>query len=314
MWEITPPKVNDFDCLTGLCVAYANFLEKDYRICFAKTLGYYMLDMDDHLLLNRMHFCRPYSFFDLLERYCNMYLIETKHENFESLKKHTMEGIKSSPIIFNIDAYDCPWCPVYHNYHFDHYLMIVDIDQDAFYCYDSYFPSKGIQKFLYTELTNWSGISKSFLVVNDCENYQDYKRELIETLDYVDVIDYIQQIERLKNFVCHKDILLDNISGYTKEPTHAPFFLIFRSFVMQKKQLLLLLDFLCEKYPNDSDRLHQIEELTKDIKLLYNSIHTVFLKRILMKNYDMSSQFMMFDKIIEKETVVLQDLKSFASN
>lgn len=317
MWNIKQNQNHSFDCLTGLLTAFADCMNVDYRFCFSKNLGFYFWDTEGKLLSEKIHFCRPYSFFDMYEKYCNIYISERKHDDLCSLKNYSRNTLETSPVIFEVDAFNCPWCPVYKKFHFDHHLMIVDINENSFFCFDSYFPEKGIQKLSFPNLLNWSGSSKTLKIIEQPHTYNGFKYyfEIKETVAYLEHIDYILQLKKFQKYMSNEDDLFCNFKGYETGPNHAPFFLILRTLVMQKKQFLLVLDFLKDICTdNEYKIIDEIIVLYNEIKNLYSSIHTICLKQIISKKKDTSGIVALFDKIIEKEELALSLLKECTSN
>ena len=149
MWNVTPTQNNLYDCFFGSIVSFAESYELDFEMSLLGMWGFRSDKAIDHLITQNC--------LRLLAENHGLFIQETSLQNFSQLLNFITENIHMSPIIVSIDAINCPWCLTYQKYHFEHFILIVDLKVNSFMCVDSYFSDVNVNEIGFEQFKDWKG-------------------------------------------------------------------------------------------------------------------------------------------------------------
>ena len=111
MWNITPKSKAYFTCRQCQLVNYIEYMNKDPRTLFQISHGYRYKPVSSQLAS-----CIFYSDQDrdVMKNTYGIVINEQHLDDVEMLRHYIRENLKSSPILVEMDAYDCPWNKGYH--------------------------------------------------------------------------------------------------------------------------------------------------------------------------------------------------------
>ena len=131
MWNITPKSKAYFTCRQCQLVNYIEYMNKDPRTLFQISHGYRYKPVSSQLAS-----CIFYSDQDrdVMKNTYGIVINEQHLDDVEMLRHYIRENLKSSPILVEMDAYDCPWNKGYHLLHQKHFFLVVDYNTTEDYC------------------------------------------------------------------------------------------------------------------------------------------------------------------------------------
>lgn len=132
-----------YNCLENVLVSLMETWQQEYVLMFSEGWGFTFLppiDENPEILGNRIG-GGEYKVWECLWKYHGVLPAFHEEENID-LQKDILrnELADGRPVILSLDAFYAPWKDVFGKYHFEHYSLAVDIDEEkgVIYCLDPF--------------------------------------------------------------------------------------------------------------------------------------------------------------------------------
>ena len=137
------PNINSSNCMYSSYKALLKYINADIIIFdLNQYITRYFNNRSDSLTenINEPWNLRP---FDLLSQYYG--LKATRHEQISNPLKFIEQELNKFPVALWVDCYDCYWLPMYNQRHYNHLMLINEIDycNKRYICSDLYFNTIG---------------------------------------------------------------------------------------------------------------------------------------------------------------------------
>lgn len=292
MWNIIPKSKPYFTCRQCQLVNYIEYMNKNPRALFQISHGYRYKPVSSQLAS-----CIFYSDQDrdVMKNTYGIVINEQYLDDVEMLRHYIRENLKSSPILVEMDAYDCPWNKGYHLLHQKHFFLVIDYNATENSCIvsDSYCSEQLIHFYL-NKLLEWHGCVSVFIHTDDKENLFDEKSTYLSIAQQHLQHDYIQDIEMMRYHILDTlTEILGKIGGTA--PLDSTFYTI-QTIAYQKVAYTEYLS-LCQEQLGEV-KLNKLKQDYLRMAKKYEELKILLIKHSIINKIDKDAISSKFDQLI----------------
>lgn len=192
------------DCFETLVASFSNWIKGEYRFLFCECLGFEWVK--DNLCIGKRIKVKKGN---IIEHAVENGLVVDFHIDVDESKlKYLLKSF--TPIILEIDTYDCYWRDSYKKLHESHYVIAWDIDvySKSIVCTDT-FPRKDNLKIDYGFILNTA--KRAITIIENVKEFQFYSPQkcISKLVSNINRSDEARMLNQMKKFIQEFPNLID---------------------------------------------------------------------------------------------------------
>jgi hypothetical protein len=298
MFDIKPYIDKNLSCQQALLVSYAKYIGCSADMIFAESWGF-GYNKEEKLIGIKMNpGYRPVR----LENFKIFHGINTTLYDIADIKE-LMEfyrsNISKSPMIIDVDVYNCNWNIAYRKYNIKHYCLITgyDANNEAFICIDPFSTADKVYLPI-EELNNWQGKVSVFEQEAVAAKRSDYIDELNKCIYHINDSEMFSNLEEFRRDMTYTDSIYSEVSAY-EDYFAVPLQKVTKAISGQRNCYLYFLDYVSKVlnwYPFD-----ELKNIFKNSARLYDSLRISIAKQTFAGKINSSKISYIIDEIINSE-------------
>ena len=298
MWEIKVETENKFDCYVAALVSFANFKKTEPLITHLSTWCYRFNSSVDAQINKRSQ--------NIIEKYYGIYVYRKPLKDINSLFKYIFSVLEISPVIINVDDFDCPWSTGYKKYHLYRCLLVIGANKEGLNCIDFKYRNKNGVFLPFLELQNWKGFAESLYSKGNNQPIEknDYQNEIIETISCNRKQQMIHKIQELKQYINANNFIENNLNKFSMDFQDTHILIHIKRFENDRFCFCYGLQCFQHIY-GQSHELLKLHTCINESAKLANILNRIIMKQIMKNKSNVESISDCINQIIELEKTAM---------